>query len=706
MFLNTERKTLTESEWWPQRDAIELAELKCAISLRADWVLGRSVGPQTGQGVALESRCGCGGWIRATRRCKSRRGEEVGEANAPLANAHQRTRAIMAAVTPASVAQLPPLRPWQRLSVRVAGLFVAVTLLAVGLVGEVLYERQKRETEATLGALLLNIARTGAYLIDPDLHMVVQRTLTQETSAYLRVRQALSIVQDENRIETPVYTLTDYDAEKRQARFMVTSRGPGVPGEPYPLVPALLEPLGRAFHDNVATHTAVYHNQSGTWITAFAPIRNGPGPPIAVLDVDYPVTVYLVRLAAVRNTIVGASLLGALAALILGVIVARRVAGPITALTETAARVQAGDLSVALPVRSRDEVGRLTRAFNEMIEGLRQRDFIRSTFGRYVSPEVAQALLASPEAQRLGGEKREVTVLMSDLRGYTRFAELGDAQAVMAVLNEVLARMTDVIIAHGGTINEFIGDAIFAIFGAPLAHPDHAERAAAAAIAMQRAMADVNEAHAQRGLPRFEMGVGINTGEAVVGNIGSEQRAKYAVVGAAVNLAARVEGCTVGGQIFLSPHTYARVRDLVEVGEPFPVEVKGVAEPLLLYELRAISGRFAQRLPEMASDDEQVPVWLPFVCRVFEGKILGKDETSGTVVRLGRRRVDVRLDGTLPLLTNLRFRLNYPGLGYDSGDLYGKVIGTEQQEGTPVTRIRLTSIDPVDQQILETFFES
>ena len=701
-----ERKTPTKTIWWPQRDAIELAELKCAISLRADWVLGRSVGPQTGQGVALESRCGCGGWIRATRRCKSRRGEEVGEANAPLANAHQRTRAIMAAVTPASVAQLPPLRPWQRLSVRVAGLFVAVTLLAVGLVGEVLYERQKRETEATLGALLLNIARTGAYLIDPDLHMVVQRTLTQETSAYLRVRQALSIVQDENRIETPVYTLTDYDAEKRQARFMVTSRGPGVPGEPYPLVPALLEPLGRAFHDNVATHTAVYHNQSGTWITAFAPIRNGPGPPIAVLDVDYPVTVYLVRLAAVRNTIVGASLLGALAALILGVIVARRVAGPITALTETAARVQAGDLSVALPVRSRDEVGRLTRAFNEMIEGLRQRDFIRSTFGRYVSPEVAQALLASPEAQRLGGEKREVTVLMSDLRGYTRFAELGDAQAVMAVLNEVLARMTDVIIAHGGTINEFIGDAIFAIYGAPLAHPDHAERAAAAAIAMQRAMADVNEAHAQRGLPRFEMGVGINTGEAVVGNIGSEQRAKYAVVGAAVNLAARVEGCTVGGQIFLSPHTYARVRDLVEVGEPFPVEVKGVAEPLLLYELRAISGRFAQRLPEMASDDEQVPVWLPFVCRVFEGKILGKDETSGTVVRLGRRRVDVRLDGTLPLLTNLRFRLNYPGLGYDSGDLYGKVIGTELHEGTPVMRISLTSIDPVDQQILETFFES
>jgi class 3 adenylate cyclase len=587
-----------------------------------------------------------------------------------------------------------------------AGLFVIVTLLAVGLVGEVLYERQKRETEATLGALLLNVARTGAYLIDPDLHMVVQRTLTQETSAYLKVRRALAIVQDENRIETPVYTLTNYDAEKRQARFMVTSRGPGMPGEPYPLVPALIAPLGRAFRDNVATHTAIYHNQSGTWITAFAPIRNGPGPPIAVLDVDYSVSVYLARLAAARNTIVGTSLLGALAALVLGVIVARRVTGPITALTETATRVQAGDLSVELPVRSRDEVGRLTHAFNEMIEGLRQRDFIRDTFGRYVSPEVAKELLASPEAQRLGGEKREVTILMSDLRGYTRFAELGEAGDVMTVLNGVLARMTDVIIAHGGTINEFIGDAIFAIFGAPLAHPDHAERAAAAALAMQRAMADVNAAHARRGLPRFEMGIGINTGEAVVGNIGSEQRAKYAVVGAAVNLAARVEGCTVGGQIFLGPRTYASVRDLVEVGEPLSVELKGLAEPLVLHELRAIGGRFAQRLPETGADDEQVPVALPFVGRVFEGKVLGTDAISGTVVRLGRRGVDVRLDGSLPLLTNLRFQLNYPGLGYDSGDLYGKVVGTEQQDSTWITRIRLTSIDPLDAKVLEGFLAS
>jgi class 3 adenylate cyclase len=149
----------------------------------------------------------------------------------------------------------------------------------------------------------------------------------------------------------------------------------------------------------------------------------------------------------------------------------------------------------------------------------------------------------------------------------------------MEILNDYLARMTDIIIAHGGTINEFIGDAIFAVYGAPVPHPDHAERAAASALAMQYAMAELNRASAARGWPHFEMGIGLNTGEAVVGNIGSEQRAKYAVVGAAVNLAARVEGCTVGGQIFLSPATYEQTRHLVEVAAPVPVERHRRAAP-------------------------------------------------------------------------------------------------------------------------------
>ena len=168
--------------------------------------------------------------------------------------------------------------------------------------------------------------------------------------------------------------------------------------------------------------------------------------------------------------------------------------------------------------------------------------------------------------------------------------------------------------------------------------------------------------HAERGLPRFEMGIGINTGEAVVGNIGSEQRAKYAVVGAAVNLAARVEGCTVGGQIFLSPATYERIRDIAEVAAPVPVEVKGIVEPLLLYELRGIEGQFAQRLPDM--DTRRGPAGglsLPLACWVIDGKVVSKTEIAGVVLRLGMRQLDVHLDTPLRPLTNVRMRLRYPG---------------------------------------------
>ncbi len=591
-------------------------------------------------------------------------------------------------------------RPWQRLVARVAAGFVVVTLLGIGLVGVLIYQEEKGSLEATLGALLVNIARTGALLIDPALHAQVEATLTQDSEAYRRVRRTLAAIQDENRIETPIYTLTGFDPARRLAHFMVTSRGPGAPGEPYPLVPALLAPLGRAFAGE-ATHTGIYANQSGTWITAFAPVRDARGRVFAVLDVDYRVDVYLARRARLRHLVLGASAAGGLLALLLGVALARRVTGPVSALTAGVARVAAGDLSRALPVRSRDEIGQLTQAFNQMLEGLRQRDFIRDTFGRYVSPEVARAVLESPEGLRLGGEMREVTVLMSDLRGYTRLAAERDPTVVVQALNRYLGRMIDVIVEHGGTVGEFMGDAIFAIFGAPLPQPDHAERAVACAVAMQLAMAEVNAEQAAYGLPPLEMGIGLDTGAAVVGNIGSEKRTKYSAVGNVVNLAARIEASTVGGQVLLSPATYARVRDLVEVGPPLPVEMKGMPEPLLLYELRAVGGRWGRRLPEeRPSTAAEVPVRLPLRCWLVEGKAVRPEVIRGEVVALGTRHLRARLEIPLPPLTNVRLRLAFPGPARESEDLYGKVLAVDAAPDPSSVRIALTSVGAADREVL------
>ena len=594
------------------------------------------------------------------------------------------------------------LRPWQRLSVKLACLLAAVTLCAVAAVGGLTYKRHQRELEDTVGTQLLNIARVTALAVDPALHAQVQRGLDSRSPAYLRIKRELLTIRNEVLLTTPIYTLADFDPATRKARLMVVSDGPGAPGELYHVPRELIDPMRWTFEDGVARYTEIYTNARGTWITAVAPILDRAGRPAAVVNVDYPVEIYLDRLQELRRTIFLASGLGAVGTLLLGFLVARRLTRPIRALTQGVMRVAAGNLSDAVPVRSKDEVGQLTRAFNQMLEGLRQRDFIRSAFGRYVSPEVAQALLESPEGLRFGGEKRIVTVLMSDLRGYTRFAERGDPTMVMEVLNGFLGRMTDIIIEHGGTINEFIGDAIFAVFGAPVEHLDHAERAAACALTMQHAMADINRNHATTGQPQFEMGIGLNTGEAVVGNIGSEQRAKYAVVGSAVNVAARVEGATVGGQVFITEATHGQIAQLAEVAEPILLEAKGLSEPLKLYELRSLRGRFAQSdAPDAATPGREVVVSLSMTCKVIDGKAVRAETIDGEVIRIVGHQLIARLTTGLDPLTNVRLRLRYSASGPESDDIYGKVVRADGEGGERLARIHMTSTSDADAERLE-----
>ena len=601
---------------------------------------------------------------------------------------------------------MAPLRPWQRLSVRLAFLFASVTLVAVAVVGLLVYEWQRREVEEAVGSQLLNIVRTASLLVDPVIHARAHRDGDPATDAYRRVQKVFDTIREADVLTTPVYTLAGFDAARRQARLVVSSDPARRPGEVIALAREMIEPMSWTFQDGFARATPIYRDADGTWISAFSTVSlDAAGKPSAVLVINYPVEIFLDRLVALRRGVLEASVIGGLGALVVGLLFARRVTRPVTALTAAMGRVAGGDIAQSVPVKSADELGRLTHGFNEMLEGLRQRDFIRSTFGRYVSPEVVKTLLESPEGLQLGGDKRVVTVLMSDLRGYTRFAEHGDPAMVMAVLNDYLARMTDMIIAHGGTVNEFIGDAVFAIFGAPLPHPDHAERAAAAALGMQGAMAEINAGLATRGLPRFEMGIGINTGEAVVGNIGSEQRAKYGVVGSAVNVAARVEGASVGGQVLVSAATWACIADVAEADPPMEVAVKGLTEPLVLHGLRALHGRWPGALP--AGDDEgqagsSIDVDLPGVCWVIEGKTVSQESLPVRVVRISRRRLDLTLPTALTRLANVRLRVRYPGSDAESRDLYAKVVSVEAGDGVHRVRVHLTSVDEADRRAIES----
>jgi len=218
----------------------------------------------------------------------------------------------------------------------------------------------------------------------------------------------------------------------------------------------------------------------------------------------------------------------------------------------------------------------------------RRNAFIRSVFGRYLTDEVAETLLDSPEALELGGERREVSILLADLRGFTSFSAQRDPQEVMQVVNNFLSKMTEVIIAHGGTIDEFIGDAILALFGAPRPIEDHAPRAVACAVAMQEAMAEVNRHNVDAGLPEVAIGIGINTGEVVVGNIGSEKRAKYGVVGHNVNMTARIEAYTAGGQTLVSENTRRSCAGRLRINEELQVRPKGFDHDIAIYDIAGI----------------------------------------------------------------------------------------------------------------------
>ena len=337
--------------------------------------------------------------------------------------------------------------------------------------------------------------------------------------------------------------------------------------------------------------------------------------------------------------------------------------------------------------RAMEEIKRLA---NELEKRNR---FIKHTFGRYLSEEVVDRLLDTEEGLALGGEKREVTLLMSDLRGFTSMADRFTPEQVVRMLNNYLGTMADLIVAHQGTIDEFIGDAILAIFGAPERRPDDAARACACAIAMQVAMKEVNAFNVREGLAEVEMGIAVNTGQVIVGNIGSQTRAKYGVVGSHVNLAGRMEGFTVGGQVLVSASTLDKAGAALEVGQKVTFQAKGFKEAVDVYDLVGVAGSWNVRLP--ARDDKLQPLQppVPVTVAVLEGKQMSDITFEGTLESGSVSAATLRSERALRAFTNLRLRLKGADGEPRPGDLYAKVASGEKEADGGVL-VRFTSADP------------
>ncbi len=310
---------------------------------------------------------------------------------------------------------------------------------------------------------------------------------------------------------------------------------------------------------------------------------------------------------------------------------------------------------------------------------------IRNTFGRYVSSEIVSAILDNEDGLELGGERKKVTILTSDLRGFTRFSEKMSPEIVVKILNYYFARMESIISEHLGIIDEFMGDGILVLFGAPISKGNDAFNAVACSLKMQLAMTEINQQMTLWGYADLEMGIGIHTGEVIVGNIGSEKRTKYGIVGANVNLTYRIESYSTAGQILISQQTYHEIADQIQVFDSLSVSPKGIKKAITIYNIKGLSSLPEYFLPEAKLNIKKLDHSIELQFTVLDDKHINSTLFSGLLTHESDSHAFIQLTQPTPIPETLKnIKINM--LGKD--DIYAKVVMLDQ-----ISRINTLSHD-------------
>jgi class 3 adenylate cyclase len=392
---------------------------------------------------------------------------------------------------------------------------------------------------------------------------------------------------------------------------------------------------------------------------------------------------------------------------IAAILVARSISRPLRIMAGETVKVAQGDLDIDLSrIRSTDEVGQLAQAFTRMTEGLKERERIKDTFGRYLTQEVVKRLLDSKDGLKLGGEIREISIMMSDLRGFTALCSSMSPEQVIKFLNRYLGKMVEIILDHRGIIDEIIGDGILAFFGAPENIENHPELAVACALKMQSAMNEINALNEADGLPHLEMGVAVNTGEVVVGNIGSEKRAKYGAVGAQVNFTGRAEGFTVGGQVLVSEKTYQKLSDRLDIADILNVEMKGVPGKVDLYEVTGISGAYEARLEH--NKESLTPLTPAIPARVYgiDQKIVETRGKAAEVTEVSLKTARMIVQDEVAKWDDVRILIENKDEQCPACEIFGKLVSVDRlHEGYDAT-VRFTSVSPEAYRLIRKALEA
>lgn len=484
---------------------------------------------------------------------------------------------------------------WKRLHIRLTILYGGVTLLALTLLALSMFLYGVKSEITALQRRLLATVDSLSTSMDAE----AIAALPGEGQAWTPLHKTLlsrfaDVAHGDVDVES-IYLLKPTQ-DPTKLRFIVdfVKHGPaGKPGEIYDAVavPVMLQGFAQPAVENRPVQDAF-----GTTLSGYAPVKTRAGRSVAVVGVDVDAS----RLAEIRKEVLrNIALSFGVAALLLGgvaTLVARYLREPLARIITVAKAISLGDLSTRVGLQRGDELGLMSEHIDLMAEQLQDREFIRETFGRYLSTKIATEVLSQRSGITLGGEERVVSVLFSDLRGYSSISEQMSPTEVVAMLNQYLGAMNEIIDQHGGCVIEFVGDAIFAVFGAPHYMANHAEQAVRCGIEMRLRLRELNAEWRHSGLasfwqdsgvPEISIRLGVHTGAVVAGNLGSQTRMKYSVIGDTVNVASRLEALNkdLGTDFLISRDVYIQLpRGLQEaVVDHGTQQVKGREQPVKVY---------------------------------------------------------------------------------------------------------------------------
>lgn len=331
----------------------------------------------------------------------------------------------------------------------------------------------------------------------------------------------------------------------------------------------------------------------GTWLIARHPIKDSKGNIVAILGADINKDVVMQE----THTVTSRRLIGigiqCIIALIGALLIARTASIPLKKILLGIEEINAEKFPIKIGVTTTDEFGKVARSLEDMSVGLVERNLVKSAFARYVSQQVADSILSNGTHPQLHGERRRITVLFCDVRGFTTISEKLTPEQVVNLLNSYFEKMVDVIFKHHGTLDKFLGDGLMAVFGAPVEDQFQEENALKAAMEMRSELMKLNDQVKESHGLELAIGIGINSGTAIVGNIGSSQRMEYTAIGDTVNLASRLEAKTkeVGADILISEYTYNSIRgafpfQFQRVGT---IAVKGRVDEVTAYSVPHVS---------------------------------------------------------------------------------------------------------------------